>query len=343
MLKKLVSAFLLALILTFAFPVFLTSTRGETFLEWQVGPDGGQLSESNGVITLSGDDRAAGPSASKEFKPQEDFEITFQLKAETLGEVHRDPAGAGEGFGFSLLTNNTAPSHGVGIEMRARAGGQFLMVWHDDLCDQYGWGCNWEPFVYNSLGYNDGSTFWHSNPPQDRSNAPIQPDVWYTLKLKVQETPFSVTGEVHTENGTLLGAMTIDSMNDITFREIRYVGMHSGFGGTFYVRNVTGITSLNSLPDEPATSTPQPTPTNTPPQTPGSTPVPSSLPIQSPNPTSNFSSVSPEPTPAPIFLKQDSETPEKTTLPIATVASVAIAATAIVFVSLTLRRLYRDR
>jgi PKD repeat protein len=226
---------------------------------WQVADTGGQASESNGTFTLSGDDRAAGPSLYREFRPETDFELSLQLKAETLGEVHLDPAGAGEGFGFSLGTNNTAPSHGVGIELRARAGGQFLLVWHDDLCDRYGWGCNWEPFVYNGIGYNDGSAFWHPNPPVDRSNATVRPGVWYTLKLKVQETPFTVTGEVYTENGTLLGSLTINQMNDFTFKDIRYVGMHSGFGGTFYVRNITGITPTSTFdftPSEPTAFSP---------------------------------------------------------------------------------------
>ena len=54
------------------------------------------------------------------------------------------------------------------------------------------------------------TAYWHPNPPVDRSNAPVKPDVWYTLKLKVHETPFTVTGEVYTENGTLLGSLTID-------------------------------------------------------------------------------------------------------------------------------------
>ena len=237
--KKLVWAALLTAILLGALSL-VTTVHAETVVAgWQVKDTGGHASESDGMITLSGDERAAGPNLYREFKPQTDFEVTFQLKAETLGEVHRDPAGAGEGFGFGFGTGLAPKSPGAAFELRARAGGQFLLVWHDDLCDRYGWDCNWIPFVYNGIGYNDGSAYWNS--PVDRSNSTVKPDVWYTVKLKVTANPFTLTAEVYTENGMFLGSLTVDTINNFTFKDIRYVGMSSGFGGTFYVRNITGI------------------------------------------------------------------------------------------------------
>ena len=205
-------------------PVFGTTTDLERFNGWLGTGNGGIYSESDGIITFSGDERAAGPALRRDFWPKTDFEVSIDLKAQTLGEVNRDPLGAGEGFGFGVYTNYMHPSHGVTFELRGRAGGQFLLVWHDDLCDRYGWDCNWEPFVYNGIGYNNGYAFWHPDPPQDRSNATIKPDVWYTLRLIVKREPFTVSGEVYTEESILLGAMTIDSMNDFTFDEIRYFG-----------------------------------------------------------------------------------------------------------------------
>ncbi len=211
----------------------------DTFEGWQMGNEGGHMSESNGTLTLSGGDGShLGPCLFKEFTPQGDFEVSFQLKAETLGEVLLDQAGEGFVFSFGNISITTLQFHVVSFWLRARAGGQFLLGWHDQLCDINGWGCNWEPFVYNGIGYNNGYDFWHPNPPVDRSNAPVQPDVWYKVKLKVQETPFVVTGEVYSENGTLLGSLTIDAMNDLTFKDINYLYMSTGAGGTFYLRNL---------------------------------------------------------------------------------------------------------
>ncbi len=243
MVRKSVWAVTLALVLVSAFPLsFVSNVRGETFLGWQVGPEGGKISESNGTLTFSGGDGShLGPCLFKEFTPKGDFEISFQLKAETLGEVLVDQAGEGFVFSFGSINMTSLQFRVVSLWLRARAGGQFLLAWHDKLCDLYGWGCNWEPFVYNGIGYNNGYDFWHPNPPVDRSNSTIKAGVWYTVKLKVHATPFTVTGEVYAENGTLLGSLTIDAMNDLTFKDIGYVYMSTGAGGTFYVRNITGL------------------------------------------------------------------------------------------------------
>jgi PKD repeat protein len=93
----------------------------------------------------------------------------------------------------------------------------------------------------------------------DRSNSTIKPDVWYTVKLKVTAHPFTFAAEVYTENGTFLGTHTVDTINNFTFEDIRYVGMSSGHGGTFYVRNITGIAPTSAFdftPDEPAAFSP---------------------------------------------------------------------------------------
>lgn len=215
----------------------LIGTSHADILGWEVTSLHGVCTESDGVITLSGDEYVGGPGLSRDFKPQTDFELSLELKAETLGEVDRDPLGAGEGFGWGIATKNGSAS--VIFEMRARGGGQFLLVRHNYACDLYGWACDWTPFVYNSLAYNNGYAYWHPDPPVDRSNALVRPDVWYTLKLKVKESPFTVTAEVYNENGILLGALTINDMNNIGFKDIECVTMSSGHGGTFYVRNFT--------------------------------------------------------------------------------------------------------
>ena len=51
-----------------------------------------------------------GPYLVREFNPTGDFEVSLDLKAETLGEVSRDPMGAGEGFNFGFLRELFLPS-----------------------------------------------------------------------------------------------------------------------------------------------------------------------------------------------------------------------------------------
>jgi hypothetical protein len=65
------------------------------------------------------------------------------------------------------------------------------------------------------------------------------------LKLKVQESPFAVTGEVYAENGALLGSLMVDSMNDFTFKDINHLYMSTGAGGTFYIRNFSVGTPIS--------------------------------------------------------------------------------------------------
>ncbi|XHH07577.1 MAG: hypothetical protein ACFCUE_08295 [Candidatus Bathyarchaeia archaeon] len=241
--KSVVAVLLIALLVGTLCLFNSNGVSAETFDGWQHTNSGGVVSEEDGVLTLSGDERKPGPYLVREFNPEGDFEFSLDVKAETLGEVSRDPMGAGEGFQFGFFANLSQPQPGFYFELRARAGGQFLLVWHDDICDLNGWGCNWDPFVYNALGYNDGYDYWHPEPLVDLSNSTVKPDVWYTMKLKVQKEPFVVTGEVYDAQGLLLGFYTVDSINNMSFDDIKYVELTSVQGGTFQVRNIQGLTT----------------------------------------------------------------------------------------------------
>lgn len=229
---------------------------GETVLGWQVMPGGGNVSESDGVITLSGNEQAAGTTLYTSIAPASDFEISMQVKAETLGQVNSDPQGAGEGFLIMLRPNSSVFSQPIGmnLELRGRGGGQFLVTRHDTLCDMYGWYCDWTPFVYNSLRFNNGTSFWNGSLPAD---APVQPGVWYTMTLKIQQHPFIVTAEVYAPNGTMVGFYPVADINNCGFSDLKCVGISSAFGGTFYIRNVTGVFA-------PFTPEPAPTPSSGP-------------------------------------------------------------------------------
>lgn len=247
-LKKLIVVIYTAVIIFSAFLAALNSASAATFQGWQVVDNSGDYAESGGVITLSGDEEFAGTTLYRDIFPQTDFEVSLQVKAETLGEVHRDPNGAGEGFLIMLRPNVSllGTAKGINFELRARGGGQFLVLRHNSVADAYGWPYDWTPFVYNSLEYNNGSSFWRSSSSEVLEKAPVKPDVWYTMTLKVQQTPFIITAEVLTENGTLLGLFPIDDINNFDFSDIGCIAVSSGFGGTFYIRNFTinGVSSV---------------------------------------------------------------------------------------------------
>jgi hypothetical protein len=59
------------------------------------------------------------------------------------------------------------------------------------------------------------------------------------MRLIIQQTPFLITAEVLAENGTLLGSFPINDINNFVFTDIKCVGISSGFGGTFYVKDFT--------------------------------------------------------------------------------------------------------
>lgn len=237
--------------------LFVETVSAETVDGWTVMSGWGNVSETDDILTFSGNDQVAGAILYTYISPQSDFDISIDVKAETLGQVNRDPSGAGEGFMILLRPNASVFNEPIGInfEFRARGGGQFLVTRHNTLCDIYNWQCDWTPFVYNSLAYNDGSAFWTYASDEARANAPVKADEWYTMTLKVKQNPFVITAEVFTENGTLLGVFPTMDMNNFGFDDIKCVGLSSAFGGTFYVKNITGVFTASS---------PQPTPTTEP-------------------------------------------------------------------------------
>jgi len=226
------------------------SAAAETFLGWQVAEGtylapytyGGAYSESNGIITLMPDDRAAGPTLCKDFSPKTDFEISLQVRAETLSPTGGPlSGGSGEGLRLMLQDKGVNPSKGINLEVRGRNGGEFWMVYRSARCDIYGWECDIVPFVHNNQqGLRSGAL------PQNATDAVVQAGAWYTMQLTVHQSPYSMTGEVFSENGTLLGSLTIRDITNFSFEDIKSVVISSLCGGTFQVKNFT----LTSIGDE---------------------------------------------------------------------------------------------
>ena len=50
-------------------------------------------------------------------------------------------------------------------------------------------------------------------------------DVWYTMRLNVFKNPFKIVAEVFDENGTLLGSTSASDMSNLSFEDIRYIGL----------------------------------------------------------------------------------------------------------------------
>jgi hypothetical protein len=119
-----------------------------------------------------------------------------------------------------LQDRGVNPTVGINFEIRGRNGGEFWMAWHSARCDLYGWQCDIVAFVNNTL-----------------SNAIVKPGVWYTMKLIVNQSPFTITGEVYDENDVLVGSLTVDDATNFTFENIKAVVISTLCGGTFYMRN----------------------------------------------------------------------------------------------------------
>jgi hypothetical protein len=259
LLKRLSALFLLVpiLLLPLVCGGIFEVAQGETFLGWQVDDGAGSYSEADGVIVLTNDSPLRALSLYREFKPQTGFEISLQVKAETLGEVNVDPLGAGEGFAWGFGTDREWPSYHIAVEIRGRSGGQFVYNYLYPN-GRNNWNDDWTPFIYNGLGFNNGYDFWHNNPLVDKSNAPVQPDVWYTIKFRVTANPFNITSEVYAENGTLLGSM-VSHINTFDVTDIKYVSISCNHGGTFYVKDFIGITptsAFNYSPSQPTVDMP---------------------------------------------------------------------------------------
>jgi hypothetical protein len=236
--KNAVLALLLTALLASVFlGSFVRDASAETFVGWQVyegpygelGQYGGAYSESDGIITFEGDDRAAGPSMYKEISPETDFEVSLDVKAETLSAVG-GPLSGGSGEGFRLMINNAAvnATAGINFELRGRNGGEFWMAWHNPRCDYYGWGCDIAAFVTNA------------------SSHAVKTGVWYTMKIIAHKSPFTMTAEVYDEARSLLGSLTIDDISNFGFEGIKAVAISSLCGGTFYLRNISEHSAVSA-------------------------------------------------------------------------------------------------
>ena len=122
------------------------------------------------------------------------------------------------------------------------------------------------------FGSRDGGTFllarWTSSWTWNEFVTEAKENVWYTMKLSVQKTPFTISAQVLDQSGNSLGSYSASDMTNFAFEDIHYLGFGTSIGGDFSVKNISG-TNI-TIPSTPTPST-SPTPTSSPTPTPSPT------------------------------------------------------------------------
>lgn len=188
---------------------------------WHKDPQGGYYSESNATIRIWSDAHDQGFAFYKEITPVTDFEFSLQVKAARID-------------GFGICIGNEAflngSKTGVQFEFHNKYGiNTFLLA-------RYVHTLVWETREYGDIWDWQGFAYGEEN-------------VWYTMKLTVQTEPFKVSGEVFNENGVSIGSYSVSDMINFTFKDIEFICFGNGWGGDYYIRNISDISTITENPD----------------------------------------------------------------------------------------------
>ena len=182
----------------FAAPV-LAQSNGDVVGGWTVKNQGGYYSESNGTIRIWSDAHDQGVILYKEISPKSDFEFSLQVKAARMD-------------GFGIVIGDIDTGRQMNFEFHNKYGtNTFLLARAVNET-------SWETGVYGT--YWDWQGFAYG-----------QENVWYTMKLTVKAEPFVVTGQVYSENGALLGSLSLSDMENFLFKDIENVEIMNPWGG----------------------------------------------------------------------------------------------------------------
>lgn len=179
---------------------FFVNVYAVTFQGWQIEDVGGQYSENNGVIRLSGTDGKY-VMLYEQIAPETDFSFSLQVNAATWA-------------GFAIMLRSSLPfagsTQGINFQFGSPNNGSFCLA-------RYVNGWTWNYFTTGN-----------------------QENVWYTMKLSVQANPFKITAQAYDQNGVLLGSFSASDMNNLNFGNIKYLGFGAlESGGDYFVRNVS--------------------------------------------------------------------------------------------------------
>jgi hypothetical protein len=180
----------LLLFLSFA-SLSLCETLPTPYDEWQMENKDGVISQSSGVIRLSTNGGGEYPYSNypsmflyKEFAPTEDFTFSVEVNANTLESC-------------TILLRRETPIIGV----------------LDGVTFEFGYH-HAEGVFLTARNYSG----WTSN-----EIAQGDPHVWYTMRLTVTQSPYTITTAVYDENGSCLGLHSASDV-DFKFEDIKYIG-----------------------------------------------------------------------------------------------------------------------
>jgi hypothetical protein len=167
---------------------------------WQISDKGGYVSETNNTFRLWSNGGSDCPSISlyKQIKPNTDFTFSVQVNAQTPEScgifIKNDLPIAGNFAGFNFEYGH----YGQGLFLLARnstryTGGQ----------DTLGVSSRW---IADQVAYGD-------------------PNIWYTMQLKVFSSPFRIATSVFDENGSSIGSVSTSDIDNFTFEDINYIGL----------------------------------------------------------------------------------------------------------------------
>lgn len=202
--KSILSFFLVTLIIgsLVLFESTHFGTAQSSFQGWQVENGGGQYSQSNGLMSFSGNGGNY-ITLYEQIAPTESFNFSLQVTAATL-----------QGFAIELRDNLpfAGSTQGVNFEFGARDGGTFSLA-------RYSNGWTWNEFASN-----------------------IKQNINYTMILSVNKNPFIITATVLGQNGTSLGSYSASDMTNLAFNNINYLGFGVlESGGNYSVKNISGM------------------------------------------------------------------------------------------------------
>lgn len=197
-----------ALFLTISlFSVFTVTVLGEdensTFDGWQIENYGGNYSEANSTFRLSTPGGTNCPSITlyKQISPTTDFSFSCQIQGLTMESC-------------AIVVRSELPmkgDQGFNLEFGHYGAGMFIL---SRFTEKYNW-------TYNTLADGEGNT-------------------WYTMRLNVIKDPFEVVAEVFDDTNQLLGSFSAVDMSNLTFEDIKYIGLIVwGFSPSDYLfRNI---------------------------------------------------------------------------------------------------------
>jgi hypothetical protein len=172
--------------------ISLCEVQSSTTNGWQIEDKGGYVSETNNTFRLWSNGGSDCPSISlyKQIKPNTDFTFSVQVNAKTPEScgifIKSDLPIAANFAGFNFEYGH----YGQGLFLLARNSTNYI-----GSQDTLGVSSRW---IADQVAYGD-------------------PNIWYTVQLRVSSSPFRITTSVFDENGSSIGSVSTSDIDNFTF------------------------------------------------------------------------------------------------------------------------------